>query len=104
MAAKKKTTKKPATKAKASSKRKPAQPKAKKAKRTRSAKVPVGTVIEKTYKGKTLKVTATETGFRFKGKDWRSLTAIALHVTGAKAISGPFFFGLVESKAKRERK
>lgn len=61
---------------------------------------PAGTVIEKTYKGKTLKVEVLEAGFRFEKKVWRSLTAIAMAVTGAKSINGPLFFGIAKRPSK----
>jgi hypothetical protein len=38
-------------------------------------------------------VTVLKDGFEYDGKRWRSLTAIARHITGAK-WSGPRFFGL----------
>lgn len=101
----KKTTKSKASPKKAPTKKKTpskrrttaGKTKAKKAARTN---VPIGTVIEKTFKGKAIKVTVTDEGFRYGGKDWKSLTALALHITGYKAVSGPRFFGLVEAKPK----
>ena len=57
-------------------------------------------MIEKTYKGKTLKVEVLEVGFRFERKEWRSLTAIAMAVTGAKSINGPLFFGIAKRASK----
>ena len=59
-----------------------------------------GTKIERTFKGKTITVQVTDEGFRYGGKTYRSLTALALHITGYKAVSGPRFFGLVEPKVK----
>lgn len=55
-----------------------------------------GTVIERQYKGKTHRVEVREDGFRYDGRDWRSLTAIAKEVTGYKAISGTLFFGIAK--------
>ena len=79
--AQKKTTKKAATKrAKA---KKPQAPEP-------------GTTITKTFKGKKITVKVTEEGFVCRGKTWRSLTALALHLTGYKAVSGPRFFGLTK--------
>ncbi len=85
----KKTTKSKAPRRKTASKRK-----------TAKAPATTGTVIEKTYKGKTIKVTVTDEGFRYGGKTYSSLTALAIHITGYKAVSGPRFFGLVGPKAK----
>ena len=39
---------------------------------------------------------ATEEGFQFEGQVYRSLTGIALEITGA-AWSGPRFFGLAKA-------
>ena len=44
-------------------------------------------------------LTGVKDGFRFRGKTYSSLTAVARKVTGAKSISGPFFFGLTKRKA-----
>jgi hypothetical protein len=66
-----------------------------KAKSSYRAKVKPGTVLEREYKGKKVKVTATDDGlYRYGGKKYSSLTAIALEVTGADSISGPNFFSL----------
>ena len=54
----------------------------------------VGDVIERTYKGKQLRVKVTKDGFRYGRKTYPSLTAAALEITGAKSISGPYFFNL----------
>lgn len=62
---------------------------------TRDPRLPAtGGVLTRTFKGKEYRVTVLDAGFRFDGKDWRSLTAIALHVTGYPAISGPAWFGI----------
>ena len=89
--AQKKTTKR------AAAKREKAQPLAREA----TAPKP-GTTLTKTFKGKTITVKVTDDGFVCRGKTWKSLTALALHVTGYKAVSGPSFFGLAGPKgAKR---
>lgn len=54
----------------------------------------VGTSIEREYKGKKLHVTVAEEGFTFGGKSYKSLSALAAHITGAKAINGFLFFQL----------
>jgi hypothetical protein len=101
-------SKKPAAKKKAAPKR-PAKPKAAaptapRATKQRDPRLPAaGSVIEKTYKGKALKVEVRETDFRFDGKDWSSLTAIAMAVTGAKSINGPLFFGIAKRATKTTR-
>ena len=49
----------------------------------RDARLPkVGTTIERTYKGQKLLVRVLEKGFEFEGKDYRSLSALAKHITG----------------------
>ena len=52
-----------------------------------------GMRLVREWHGVTYEVTVTEDGYRFQGKSYRSLTAIARHITGA-AWSGPRFFGL----------
>lgn len=90
----KKAAPKRATKSKATA---PAAPRAAK---PRDPRLPAaGSVIEKTYKGKTLTVEVREADFRFDGKEWSSLTAIAMAVTGAKSINGPLFFGIAKRAA-----
>ncbi len=54
---------------------------------------PVGTVMRRKYRGRVLAVTVRRNGFEFDGRLFRSLSAIARHVTGAR-WSGPLFFGL----------
>jgi len=54
----------------------------------------VGTTIERVYKGKKILVTAEQDGFTFGGKSYKSLSALAQHITGAKAINGYLFFQL----------
>lgn len=61
-----------------------------------------GTTIERVYKEKTYRVEVLEQGFRFDGREWRSLTAIAKEITKAPAISGPRFFGLAKPAAGKE--
>jgi len=61
-----------------------------------------GTTIERVYKGKKLLVTVTEDGFTFSGKPYRSLSALAMAITGAKAMNGFLFFCLGKY-AKKEK-
>ena len=102
----KKAAKKKTPAARTASTKRTAKPKAPPPEAPRPAKPrdprlpPAGTVIEKTYKGKTLKVEVLEVGFRFEKKVWRSLTAIAMAVTGAKSINGPLFFGIAKRPSK----
>jgi hypothetical protein len=55
-----------------------------------------GTTIDRVYKKKTYAVEVLDRGFKFDGREWRSLTAIAKAITKAPAISGPRFFGIVQ--------
>lgn len=45
------------------------------------------------WNGRRYQVVVTDTGFEMDGRVWRSLSAIAKHITGAN-WSGPRFFGL----------
>ena len=108
--AKKKTSRKKAAKKKTASRKtarkrtskpKAPPPDAPRPAKPRDPRLPAArTVIEKTYKGKRLKVEVLEVGFRFERKEWRSLTAIAMAVTGAKSINGPLFFGIAKRPSK----
>jgi len=56
-----------------------------------------GTVLTRRYKGRTIQVTVlSEGGFDYDGTRYRSLSAIARHVTGTQ-WNGLLFFGLKES-------
>lgn len=61
------------------------------AKKTRS--LPPGTRLMREWNGRTYIVDVTTDGFVFDGKTYRSLSAIARHITGSH-WSGPRFFGL----------
>lgn len=52
-----------------------------------------GTIVERTYKGKTLKVTVTRGGFVFMRNTYASLSGLATELTG-NATNGFLFFGL----------
>jgi len=60
-----------------------------------------GTVICRPYKGDLLEVQVLKDGFRFRGQEFGSLTAIAKHVTGSH-WNGNLFFGIA-SVPKKER-
>lgn len=57
-------------------------------------RVAPGATLTRNYKGAEIKVKVTDDGFQLDGKKFRSLTAVAKHVTGYSAISGTAFFGL----------
>jgi hypothetical protein len=62
----------------------------------------VGTAIERAYKGKKLLVRVLDDGFEYQGKPHRSLSALAMAITGAKAMNGFLFFQLGKY-AKKEK-
>lgn len=57
----------------------------------------LGMAIERIYKGQIIRVIARENGFEFEGELYRSLSAIAKHITG-KHWNGYHFFGLRNNK------
>lgn len=64
-----------------------------KARQVRQRRLAPGTRLVRDWHGVGHSVTVVEDGFLHDGRHWRSLTAIARHITGAK-WSGPRFFGL----------
>jgi hypothetical protein len=58
-----------------------------------------GTTITREYKGKKLLVRVLDGGFEYEGKPYRSLSALAKHITG-QIINGHLFFKLTEEKKK----
>lgn len=52
-----------------------------------------GSVIVREWNGRTYQVEVVRGGYVMDGKRWRSLSAIARHITGAR-WSGPRFFGV----------
>ena len=58
-----------------------------------------GAVIQRRYKGQTIRVKVLTKGFEFEGEAYRSLSAIARRITGAH-WNGPLFFRL--NKANKD--
>lgn len=58
-----------------------------------AARLAPGTRLLREWQGQTHHVTVLAQGFEHDGQTYRSLTAIARHITGT-AWSGPLFFGL----------
>ncbi len=56
-------------------------------------KIKAGTRLLREWNGRTHTVTVEEEGFTYAGRNYRSLSAIAREITGAR-WSGPRFFGL----------
>ena len=52
-----------------------------------------GTLLIREWKGGRHEVTALENGFEYRGRRFRSLSAVAFHITGTK-WNGPAFFGV----------
>lgn len=52
-----------------------------------------GSHLVREWNGRTYQIKVTEEGYAMGGKSWRSLSAIARHITGAR-WSGPRFFGI----------
>lgn len=60
----------------------------------RDVRVPLpGSVLEKDYKGKRLVVKVLEVGFEYESKYYKTLSGVAVAITG-QHISGYYFFGL----------
>ena len=54
-------------------------------------------MIRRTYDGREISVRVLERGFEFDGRYYRSLSAIAFAVTGAR-WNGNLFFGFVKQR------
>ena len=68
--------------------------------RERDARLPAaGTVLTRPYKGKDYKVTVLEERFRYDGREFRSLSALASEITGAASINGFLWFRLTGGAA-----
>ena len=60
----------------------------------------VGDVLERTYKGKTIRVEVVEGGFRHEGTVYSSLSKLAKVLTGYKAINGRKFFNVGQAPGR----
>lgn len=58
--------------------------------------VSTGSRLVRVWQGKTLQVTVLENEYLYENQTWKSLSAIAKHITGTP-WSGPVFFGLKKS-------
>mgnify|MGYP002623676023 CR=1 FL=1 len=101
------TARKTTTRAKKATKRTARKPRATKASKAKPTKPkperdprlpPAGTEIVRPYKGREIRVTVLEDGFRWEGEEYRSLTALAAKITGARSINGPLWFRLRDRK------
>ena len=67
----------------------------------RDSRLPaVGTVLTRSYQGGAITVTVLEDGFQWGGQTYRSLSAVAYHVTGTR-WNGLLFFGLIQRSERR---
>ncbi len=57
-----------------------------------------GSTLVREYKGRTIRVSVLEEGFRWERKEYRSLSALAAAITGAKSINGFLWFKLTDTK------
>ena len=62
-----------------------------------SLEIKAGTKLIREYKGEKHEVTALEKGFEYKGKPYKSLSAIAKEITGTQ-WNGKLFFGVKNGK------
>jgi hypothetical protein len=70
------------------------------ARETAHDRLPVpGTVLTRTYRGRRVEAKVLPHGFEHDGQVYRSLSAIARHVTGTQ-WNGHLFFGLVKKETK----
>ncbi len=69
--------------------------------RAEAATAQSGTVVIREYQGERHTVAITGEGFRWRGQDYSSLTAIARTITGSN-WNGPRFFGLREGPESSE--
>ena len=59
-----------------------------------------GTVLTRSFKGKTVKVCVLPDGFRYQDRRFRSLSAVAEHITGTR-WNGYVFFSLQNRRSER---
>ena len=64
--------------------------------RPRDHRLPApGSIITKTYRGKTIEVKVLENGFEYEGKVFKSISRVAMTIV-KRQISGYVFFGLAK--------
>jgi hypothetical protein len=70
---------------------------------TSPSSLPIGTVLVKTYQGRSYTVTVQAEGLVFEGTVYTSLSEIARRITGTR-WSGPAFFGLRRPSSQPNKK
>jgi hypothetical protein len=69
--------------------------------RLRDLRVPLpGTVLTRSFQGRTVKVCVLPDGFRYRDRSFRSLSAVAEHITGTR-WNGYRFWGLEGRRVER---
>ena len=64
--------------------------------RPRDNRLPApGSILTKTYRGKTIEVKVLENGFEYEGKVFKSISRVAMTIV-KRQISGYVFFGLTK--------
>lgn len=66
----------------------------------RSHTPPVGSVLRRIYRGRTYDVRVVEGGFELDGARYRSLSAVARHITGSD-WNGRLFFGITRRRGQQ---
>ena len=61
---------------------------------------PIGTTLVREWHGRQVRVTARDDGYEYEGRNFRSLSAVASHVTGTK-WNGRLWFGLAPARTRR---
>ena len=61
-----------------------------------------GTTMIRKYKGAEYRVEVREDGFRYEGREFKSLSALAAEITGAKSINGFFWFSLTPKRVAKK--
>jgi hypothetical protein len=83
----------------------PKTPRAPKAPRERDPRLPaIGEKITKERNGKTLTVLCTADGFEFRGKAYKSLSAVAKDAFEQPSINGFLAFGLIPRGPAKKRR
>jgi Protein of unknown function (DUF2924) len=64
------------------------------------SELPIGTVRTREWHGRQIRVTARADGYEHEGRMFKSLSAVATHVTGTK-WNGRLFFGLQPARTRK---
>jgi len=64
------------------------------------AEPPIGTVRTRDWHGRQIRVTARANGYEYEGRVFKSLSAVATHVTGTK-WNGRAWFGIAPARSRK---